>query len=189
MLSGTRRHFPNHCFEGANGMSTVDSMLTAEELRAMLDYDPDTGIFTWRIKRPHRCIGSVAGSLFKGYIRIKISGKGHLAHRLAWLHLYGVWPSIDIDHKNLIRSDNRRENLREATDSQNRQNTLVHADNASGFKGVTLYPYKTRPARATIMVDYKQKHIGYFKTAEDAAQAYAVAAATLHSRNPMAQPF
>ena len=99
--------------------------LTAEWLRAVLDYDPKTGLFHWRIDRGGRKarIGALAGSFdATGYIQIMIDGKNYKAHRLAWLYVTGNWPIGDIDHLNGERANNRWSNLREATKSINQQN-------------------------------------------------------------------
>lgn len=119
--------------------------LTAELVRALLDYAPDTGIFTWRL-RPESChqdrawnsrfAGRTAGSVGPtGYRLIKINGEGHGAHRLAWLYVHGVWAPL-IDHINRNPSDNRIANLRPATTSQNIANSKLPRNNTSGHKGV-----------------------------------------------------
>lgn len=81
-----------------------------------------------------------------------------------------------IDHINGNGLDNRRANLRIVNDKQNRMNSQRYVNNASGFKGVTTYWSKSSPWRANIRVDGKQKHLGVFKTAEEAAHAYDAAA-------------
>ncbi len=91
-------------------------MLTQAELKAVLHYDPETGIFT---RYGHNKCGS---KTYQGYIGIGIKRKTYYAHRLAWLYMTGVWPSKEIDHKNRIRDDNRWVNLREATRSMQSRN-------------------------------------------------------------------
>jgi len=114
-------------------------MLTVERLQELLHYDPATGVFTrseaalkrYRTKRP---LGTIDD---KGYLRIKIDGRSYRAQRLAWLWMTGAWPVADIDHRDLNRANNCWENLREATDSQNKANMRARSDNKSGFKGVS----------------------------------------------------
>ena len=89
--------------------------LTQKRLKELLDYDPKTGIFTWKYANNNRKAGSKAGYKAKdGYIAISIDSKRYLAHRLVWLFVYGHFPKYDIDHINRIRDDNRIENLQKA---------------------------------------------------------------------------
>lgn len=89
--------------------------LTQAELKRKLHYDPDTGIFTWKVFSPGITIGKVAGAISSGYIRIKVHPSLQYAHRLAWLYVYGYFPEHGTDHINGIKTDNRIANLREAT--------------------------------------------------------------------------
>lgn len=156
--------------------------LTAERLRELLHYDPDTGIFTWvndagsggRIKS-----GSIAGGRAKdGYVKIHVDGKQYLAHRLAWLYMTGSWPAADIDHRYGILDDNRWHEIRSVTHQHNLQNQRkARVDNRCGLLGVSIY--KGRP-RAKIKVNGKQVHLGYFKTPELAHSAYLEAKALFH---------
>ncbi len=158
-------------------------MLTVERLRETLAYDPATGVFAWRHDRhgrgkPHKA-GDVAGHVHKGhgYVVIKIDGAGYLGHRLAWLYVHGVWPSRDVDHRNQIRDDNRIENLRLASIHQNLMNVRRRETNTSGFKGVTFRKkHPSRPWRATINLYGKHTELGFFSTAQEAAEAYKAAA-------------
>ena len=114
-------------------------MLTAERLRELLDYDPDTGAFTWRVTRSHQIkAGNVAGStIAKDYVQIRIDGRRYLAHRLAWFYIYGEWPAGQLDHADTHGNHNWITNLRPATQTQNNGNMRRRSDNTSGFKGVS----------------------------------------------------
>lgn len=152
--------------------------LTAERVRELLDYDPETGVFRWKDSRSQAVeVGSVAGSLDKhtGYIRIGVARNYVAAHRLAWLWVHGRWPDGELDHKNRVRSDNRLENLREATRSQNTVNATVR--NATGYRGVKRHKgsYVAR-----IKANGKQVELGYFRSAEAAHARYVQAAIALH---------
>jgi hypothetical protein len=112
--------------------------ISQEYLKSILNYNPDTGIFTWKI---NKSIGTksndIAGAINdKGYVKISINSKGHSAHRLAWLYMNGVYPPNQIDHINKVRSDNRFKNLRLATNKQNQENTSIRKDNSSGTTGI-----------------------------------------------------
>ncbi len=113
--------------------------LTADRLRTLLSYNPETGVFTRNIRTSNRInVGDVAGSATEGgYWAIKIDGKSIKSHRLAWLYTYGCWPTNEIDHINGDPADNRIENLRDVSHEHNTQNTRrPRIDNASGFLGV-----------------------------------------------------
>lgn len=157
--------------------------LTAECLRAALNYDPDTGEFRWRAPRKSIRVGDLAGKIVSGtgYRSIKIDGRQYLAHRLAWLYINGVWPSEFIDHINGSKDDNRWANLREATRTQNAANQGVSRANRSGYKGVHWHINMSKWV-AAIKVHGRRKHLGYFDKIEDAAHAYAVAAPKFHGK-------
>ena len=140
----------------------------------LLNYDPLTGILTWRNSRGHLKAGSVAGAKqSNGYIRIQVDRDFHAAHRLIWLMIHGDWPSDDLDHINGQRADNRIANLRMATRSENLANTKVRSDSETGVKGVRI---KRGKFAARIRIDGKETFLGTFETIEAASAAYAVAA-------------
>jgi hypothetical protein len=149
-------------------------MLTAKELRDRLSYNAETGLFTWRNSPRKGWAGRLAGSQQnRGYWKIVIGKTPYQAHRLAWLYVYGEWPTKDIDHINGVRDDNRIENLREATRQQNCGNGTCFRNSRSGIRGV--YPVRGKWS-ARIIANRKFKYLGLFKTKDEAAQAYAAAA-------------
>jgi hypothetical protein len=153
-------------------------------VRALLDYDPATGMLTWR-RRPgaykgwnERYVGTTAGTRdTHGYLRVSIHGRQYAAHRLVWAHVHGEWPSGQIDHKNGVRDDNRIANLRVATGSQNQQNIPPRRGSASGIKGVSRNGGRWQ---AHIRTPGRRIYLGMFKTPEEAGRAYREAAARLH---------
>lgn len=150
--------------------------LTAARLRAVLDYDPSTGVFTWINGQR---LGLVAGSPDRrGYWTIKIDRRRYKAHRLAFLHMTGEWPHCDVDHERGDRQDNRWKKLREATPFQNQQNRLkAQKNNVSGLLGVSR---RGSSFLASITANRKVYSLGTFKTAELAHAAYLAAKIRLH---------
>lgn len=146
-------------------------MITQEYLKSILNYDPNTGIFIWKISPAKSVkIGDIAGSPNnQNYIHISIKSKLYKAHRLAWLYMTGNWPNFEIDHKDLNRSNNRFDNLRECDHTKNLQNTNVYSNNLLGLKGVRK---KKDKFEARIRVNKKLIYLGTYKNVEDAVNAY-----------------
>ena len=152
-------------------------------LTSILSYDPQTGTFRWALPRPKIQVGNLAGYLKKnkGYVYIEINGKSYSAHRLAWCYVTGNHPKNQIDHINRNKSDNRFENLREATHGQNRANSKNN--NKHGVKGIRRIPWMKETDRcwqATITHERKSIYLGCFHTKEEAHLAYCKAAKRLH---------
>jgi hypothetical protein len=156
------------------------STLTQKRLKELLDYDPNTGVFTWRVSTTNRVrVGGVAGTVHpQGYRQIRVDGRIHKAHRLAWLWMTGDWPLDQIDHINGVRADNRLANLRPATQSQNSANMRKHATSKSGYKGVSWSADRAK-WQAAIKVNGLKHFLGRF-TDPAAAHAAYVAAAEKH---------
>lgn len=161
-------------------MAKVD--LTAQRLRELLHYCPDTGAFTWigttnPKHKPGRPAGWREGNI---YLRISVESRTYFAHRLAWLHASGEWPTGQIDHIDGDRTNNRWVNLRDISHSMNMQNRReARFDSSTGILGVQFYP-KTGRFGASIRVSGKRTFLGRFDTAEEARQAYVRAKRELH---------
>lgn len=149
-------------------------MLTAQRLRELLTYDPKTGVWTWNIAagrrvKPGMEAGSINGS---GKRTIQVDGSSFLSSRLAWLYMTGEWPKSLIDHKNRKRSDDRWENLRQASYSQNSINRCGRRDNPANRR----LPRGVHPHRGAyfsiITINKKRKYLGTFKTPGEAYSAY-----------------
>lgn len=112
--------------------------ISQERLKDVLDYNPHTGVFTWKVRTSNRVkVGDVAGDIeSNGYLRISIDGNRFRAHRLAIIYVYGDNYYEQVDHINHVRTDNRISNLRVATHSQNNWNQQLQIKNTSGIKGV-----------------------------------------------------
>lgn len=160
--------------------------LTVERLREVLAYTPETGEFRRNTKTgKSSAVGAVAGRVNcpSGYVVIGIDGRTHAAHRLAWLHVFGVWPN-EVDHINGIRHDNRLANLRECTRAGNQQNRVSKAGASSTHLGVS-FEKDRRKWCANIRSFGKVHKLGRFANEEDAAAAYRDAKSALHRFNPV----
>ena len=143
-------------------------MLTQERIRELLRHESN-GNFYWLVDRNHRArAGDEAGTLHpSGAIVISVDGKIYKAHRLAWLYHNGYLPQKQIDHINRNRRDNRIENLRLVTNSQNSMNKGRHPMNKSGVKGVCWESRKKR-WKAEVWKENKCHFGGYHKTIDAA---------------------
>lgn len=154
-------------------------ILTLEQLKTILSYDPEDGSFTWLIRQAFAVWpGKKAGSINKrNYVKISIHGRKYFAHKLAWFFMTGAWSKDHIDHNDGDTTNNRFKNLREATGKQNAQNTKPCKNSISGLLGVTKEKHKWL---ARIMVHGKSKRVGCFYTPEEAHAAYIKAKRELH---------
>lgn len=143
-----------------------------EELRSLLDFNPETGELTWKVSRSRVKRGDLAGRIGdQGYVTVGLRGGFYRGHRLGFAIHYGRWASGLLDHINRNRSDNRICNLRECTNAENLRNTGLYASNRSGRKGA--YFDKTAGKwRALIRVSGKKIYLGYFDTVDAAGDAY-----------------
>lgn len=155
--------------------------LTVEFIRDRLDYNPNNGEFKIRKKSGKKgVVGNKTGSKGKnGYVYLYLNNNVALAHRVAWVYVYGEWPNEQVDHINRDRSDNRISNLRLASQSQNSCNGSLRSTNKSGYRGVSWSKEKKKWV-SRIVKDRKQYVLGYFDDKEKAYMAYLEAANRLH---------
>jgi hypothetical protein len=160
-------------------MSNID----CNQLREILEYQPETGLFFWKKKRNGISVGQLAGGKDRdGYIRIRIDNVKYAAHRLAWMYIHNDFPKNFIDHINGIKSDNRICNIRDVTRSENMQN-LFKPQGRNIYIGV----YKNQNANtwySKIEINGKQIRLGIFKTPEEANIAYKKAKLIYHPTAP-----
>ena len=148
--------------------------LTSDLLRKFVNYDPDTGLLTWKLRGTRAAeagkqLGTVVGTLpDKGYIVITLFGTVYQAHRLAWLHYYGQFPEKQIDHIDHDRTNNTISNLRETSLHTNMKNKSLYTTNTTGYSGVTPHG-DTWIAR--IGVNGTKVLLGTFRTIEEAIAA------------------
>jgi hypothetical protein len=136
-------------------------MITQEELKSLVFYDEENGIF---IKNK---TGKVMGGIdiSTGYIKIQVKNVRYPAHRLAWLYVHGYLPKEQVDHINGNRSDNRMCNLREANASQNSLNRKTLDSTISNIKNVNLNK-KTGKWRVRCTINKIRTDFGFFDDLE-----------------------
>lgn len=151
---------------------------TPDRLHELLHYDPLTGHLTWRIQRSNLMPGSRAGTVHhSGYVHLCVDGGHVAAHRAAWAMVHGAWPTMQIDHINGDKADNRIANLRLATPSANSGNQhRAKSQSTTGLLGVMVRRNSpTSPFQARITVKGVRRNLGSFMTAAAAHAAYMAA--------------
>jgi hypothetical protein len=165
----------------------ANANLTAMRLYKIIFYEPETGIFN-RIRKNgvlENCCQHADVLANKKYTKIRIDGYDYMAHRLAWLYVYGSWPNQLIDHINGIKTDNRIANLRDVSNQLNQQNQKgPRADNKLGYMGVSFSKQNFKnPYRVDIRYGGRQHFLGRFPTPEEAHATYLNAKRKYHPAN------
>ena len=139
--------------------------MTQEYACSLFDYKD--GVLFWKINKTTRnLIGKPVGSPMNGYKSVMVDGKNWRIHRLVFLMHNGYLPST-LDHINGDRSDNRIENLREATASQNAHNQKMRPDNKTGVKGVSWNKDRGKwVVRVNHLKKNYQRYVDNFELAE-----------------------
>ena len=153
-----------------------------ERLKEVLDYDEQTGVFKWKLSTGRRIkVGDVAGAAHPPvYGRIQVDGVRYISSRLAWLYVYGEYPTALIDHINTNIADNSIKNLRIATASDNLKNTPVQKASKTGVKGVTHSTSSPGKFEARIGVNGKNYYLGIFSSVEAAKKLLDIKREELH---------
>lgn len=161
-ISGAHLTVPFH--NGMNAPMKKIPVLSLERLREVLEYDPKTGLFRWKITLSSRApAGRPAGFHMKnGYIGIAIDNVDYYAHRLAWFTTYERWP-FQVDHINCQKSDNRISNLRETNFVGSSVNRPRRKDNTSGATGIHF-----DKSRQKWLVNVGHKFHGRFDSKDEA---------------------
>lgn len=162
--------------------------LNQEIVKELLDYNPETGILTWKERdikwfkktskrspewKANNWNSKNAGNqAFTsensfGHKEGRIFGNHFLSHRIIFLWMYGRWP-VGIDHLNRIPNDNRIVNIQECTQEVNMKNKGLQSNNKTGKAGIRLT--KNGKYRATINVNKNTKHLGYFASFNEACR-------------------
>lgn len=157
----------------------IKKTISRDEILESLKYDGESGQFTWKKQKGPKRPGDIAGSKHaEGYVQVMINGSNYLAHRLAWVVVYGEEPDSDIDHKNGIRNDNRISNLRIAERFENMQNTESIGKNGK-LKG-SSFNKRSGKYESKICHKYKTIHLGEYETEQEAHEAYLKAKIEIH---------
>jgi hypothetical protein len=160
----------------------ASTALTAEEVRALLRYDPETGALYWRTTGRGRRLDCKAGSLDRhGYLQTRVNGRIYFNHRLVWLYVRGAWPEQVIDHIDGDVRNNRIENLRDVSRKANQENQRSAASSnfTTGLLGASLHK-PTGKYVAAIQTAGKTQYLGLYDTPEEAHAAYISAKRELH---------
>jgi HNH endonuclease/AP2 domain len=157
-------------------------MLSYDEARRVFDYDPAEGILRWKLAprrgMPAGCECKKPGKPIYIVVRVgKAPGILYAAHRVIWLWMTGSWPVKMIDHKDLDGTNNKWDNLRLATNSQNMMNANLYKNNRTGIKGVT---FRRGKFRVRIQKNGAEIYLGDFGTIDEARAARDVAAKMYH---------
>ena len=152
-------------------------MLTFERANELFHYEPSSGKLFWKKTTTNRVkVGDEAGSFCKstGYTNVVIDGKGYTLHRIAILLATGVYDkTVQVDHVDHDRGNNRLSNLRVVSHTENMRNQSLRNTNKTGVTGVCVkYTRKgTKRYTANIVYNYKPIFLGNYDTLEEAAQA------------------
>ena len=149
-------------------------MRSQAELQKMFKHHEDGTVTRLTYEGSTAKIGDTVGCLSNGYLKVRMDDKLYLLHKVLFQMHHGYTPHC-VDHADNNPLNNRIDNLREATLSQNSWNTRKQSKKCSSiYKGVNQIK-ATSKWRAYICINYKQKHLGCFDTEEEAAQAYDIA--------------
>jgi hypothetical protein len=166
----------------------MKNTMSIAELLEWVSYDKDTGLFRWKkVAHPRYFVGDIAGGSAREYTKLTVNNFQIMAHRAAYEICHGPIPiGKDIDHVNGNGKDNRIENLRIASRSENNQNRRVaRKDSKTGIIGVGQHKRSKLFFARIVGPDGKKRSLGYFKTPEEAGTAYLKCKREIHSFNTL----
>lgn len=171
---------------------TASDNISVTDLRRLVAYDPKTGVLTWKARSAYdfRCkaahMGRVVNSWNSKYAGTQIASRSkdgrivlHISlglrfrtqgSRAAWAIHHGKWPAGVIDHIDGDCTNDRIDNLRDVTISENNRNQRISSRNTSGKVGVTFFK-RTSQWRAWISINGRVKSLGYYQTKDEAVAA------------------
>lgn len=166
---------------------TKTDSLTYERAIEIFKYDAEKGVLERKLTSGEwRVCGDKP--VCNGYGRVGVDGVDYSAHRVIWLLVHGEWPEHEIDHIDRNPINNKIENLRAATRTENNHNLGMRRDNTSGYPGVYLNR-RANKYQAYINVNGKNIYLGLYPTAEEAFTAYMIAKIQYHPTSPIAQEY
>jgi hypothetical protein len=162
---------------------TEASAITVERVRALLEYNPETGEFKHRVARGNRHPGQPAGAINgEGRRTVVIDRVIYGGSRLAWFYMTGAWPQHQVDHIDTDRSNDRWVNLRDVPASLNAQNVRKPQNRKQKSKLLGARWCNSRKKwKAAIRINRKEKWLGYFETDQEASEAFIAAKRKYHA--------
>ncbi len=156
--------------------------VSQDRLKQLLDYSPETGVFTYKVRRGKFDAGHIAGTVCDDLrVDIVVDGRLYRAHRLAWLYVTGKWPEFEIDHRDTNPSNNSWANLRDVTSTVNKQNKR-RAQSGKKYSELlgAQWCKQSQKWKSSIRVDGKIRHIGFFASEQEAHEGYVKVKRELH---------
>lgn len=161
-------------------LENLNKQHSPEEIKSAFRYDQNTGKLYWKIDKFKIKSGKIAGTLHRsGYRQVMYKGVHYQEHRVIWCLVHGEWPDLFIDHIDRNRSNNRLENLRLATRSENSCNTVVKVNSVSGIKGVNWHK-ASQSWLVRLQINGVRTEIGRFSSIEEAKRAIENARLSTH---------
>lgn len=144
-----------------------------EYLNYLFEYHPDSGKLIRKVQTNYNALknSQVGYKKNTGYIALTINSEEYLVHKIVWKMSYGTEP-LFLDHINRIKSDNRLENLREVTPTENVLNVDDSRYYGTSLKRGVYKHSKDNKWRSAIQINKKRVNLGLFDTEEKASEAY-----------------
>jgi len=176
-LAGEKQNEPLPAVTFIGSFHVRFNMITQKQILNLFDYKDGYLYYKNTISKQY-CDIPVGYKIGNGYWQVNLNGEKLYLHRLVFLMHYGFLPKY-VDHIDRNPLNNKIENLRAATQSQNMMNSIVRKNNLCGIKGV-FYSEIRKKWVSKISIQGKSYWLGSFATKEDAGEAYKRKAKELH---------